>query len=170
MQIEQFWSLIEQSKGGASDCEEQAQNLTSLLEALEPDEITGFDQQMRMRLVETYRWDLWAVAYIICGGCSDDSFEYFRCWLVSQGREFYEAVLVSPERAAERVEAGEEPECELLLYAAWYAFENKMGKEIPPATESAYPSEPLGEPWTDEDLERLYPDLCRKYWVVEVAD
>jgi hypothetical protein len=31
-------------------------------------------------------------SYIIDGGCSDDGFEYFRCWLISRGKKlFYKA-------------------------------------------------------------------------------
>lgn len=34
-----------------------------------------------------YRRDLWAAAYIIGGGCSDDSFIDFRAGLIAQGHE-----------------------------------------------------------------------------------
>ena len=34
-----------------------------------------------------YRCDLWAAAYLIGGGCSDDSFIDFRAGLIAQGHE-----------------------------------------------------------------------------------
>ena len=34
-----------------------------------------------------YRRDLWAAAYLIGGGCSDDSFIDFRAGLILQGHE-----------------------------------------------------------------------------------
>ena len=43
---------------------------------------------MRQRLAEAYRWDIWAIAFIINGGCSDDGFEYFRGWLVRKAKNF----------------------------------------------------------------------------------
>lgn len=75
---EQFWKLIKQSKRGTEDCDEQAEKLTELLIGLEPTEIIAFERHLTRRINDTYRWDIWAVAYIINGGCSDDGFEDFR--------------------------------------------------------------------------------------------
>ena len=36
---------------------------------------------------DSYRWDLWGAAYLANGGCSDDGFDYFRGWLIGQGRK-----------------------------------------------------------------------------------
>jgi Protein of unknown function (DUF4240) len=35
---------------------------------------------------ESYDWNLWGAVYLMQGGCSDDAFDYFRGWLVMQGR------------------------------------------------------------------------------------
>jgi hypothetical protein len=40
---------------------------------------------------EAHRWDLWAAAYVINGGASDDGFEYFLGWLMAQGRARWES-------------------------------------------------------------------------------
>jgi hypothetical protein len=37
------------------------------------------------------------VAYQLNGGCSDDCFVYFRCWLLAQGRASWEAALGDPD-------------------------------------------------------------------------
>jgi hypothetical protein len=168
MQSEQFWELIDQSRQGIEGCDEascneQVANLVKLLEALTPEEIIGFDQHIAEHRIEAYRWDLWGAAYIVNGGCSDDGFEYFRCWLIGQGCDFYNAVLSSPERVAERVSVDEEADCEEIMYAADYAYKRKTGQDLPP-TRMNYPAEPQGERWSDEDLERLYPTLCQRYW------
>ena len=42
---------------------------------------------------------LWDAAYLINGGCSDDGFDYFRGWLVDQGRETFERCLAEMRRA-----------------------------------------------------------------------
>jgi hypothetical protein len=34
---------------------------------------------------------------VVNGHCSDDSFENFRCWLVSMGRDVYENALANPD-------------------------------------------------------------------------
>jgi Protein of unknown function (DUF4240) len=48
-----------------------------------------------------YRWDVWAAAYLIGGGCSDDSFIDFRYGLIAQGRDWYEKVAASPDSLAD---------------------------------------------------------------------
>ena len=45
--------------------------------------------------------DVWAAAYLIGGGCSDDSFIDFRARLISQGRGWYQKAADSPGNLAE---------------------------------------------------------------------
>jgi hypothetical protein len=52
-------------------------------------------------MAESYRWDLWGAAYLINGGCSDDGFDYFRGWLLSQGRAIWQATLADPDSLAD---------------------------------------------------------------------
>jgi hypothetical protein len=44
--------------------------------------------------------DQWGAAYLANGGCSDDGFDYFRGWLIGQGRKVYETVLADPDSLA----------------------------------------------------------------------
>jgi hypothetical protein len=37
-------------------------------------------------MADSSRSSLWAAAYVINGGCSDDGFDYFRAWLMLQGQ------------------------------------------------------------------------------------
>jgi len=67
-----FWSLIDTSRDeGQDDIERQIAVLTGVLEELRPEEIIEFDRIFREHLAMAYRWDLWAAASIINGGCSD---------------------------------------------------------------------------------------------------
>ncbi len=162
MDVEAFWALIEKSRDGTEGCDEQANNLIELLAELEPQQIVGFDRHMRQRRAEAYRWDLWAVAYIINGGCSDDGFEYFRCWLIAQGKDYFEAALIDPENAARKLSVGDETECESLLYAASEAYERSTGEELPPFV-ITMPSEPAGQEWDEDTVEKLYPELAKRF-------
>src|SRR5579871_5443615 len=83
----QFWHLIAKSQRRGSDCDEQAEQLCGLLALLEPDEIGDFKRHFDRHRVQAYRWDLWAVAYILDGGCSEDRFDYFCCWLIGRGQK-----------------------------------------------------------------------------------
>ena len=96
MNDSEFWSFISKSREGVSECEEQADKLSWLLSALPAAEILSFDELFAKKRKEAYRWNLWGAAYLINGGCSDDGFEYFRCWLISQGREVFENALKNP--------------------------------------------------------------------------
>ena len=117
---------------------------------------------MRQQSIEAYRWDLWAVAYIINGGCSDDGFEYFRGWLIAQGKDYFEAALKNPENAAACVAEGGDVECESILYVANQAYKDKTGSEMAPAIVS-YPSEPKGQSWDEDSVEELYPNLAQRF-------
>jgi hypothetical protein len=117
-------------------------------------------------MVESYRWDLWAVAYIVNCGCSDDDFDDFRGWLLAQGKDRYQAALEAPERIGDWVEPGDPVECENFVYVARRAYEEKTGRELPMQAISVdWPSEPSGEPWDKsvEALQRLYPKLCERF-------
>lgn len=161
MQNENFWELIHNSKVGANDCGEQADNLSQLLSDLEPPEIVSFDEHLNRKLIDSYRWDLWAVAYIINGGASDDGFLYFRGWLIAQGKDYFEAALSDPESAANNAIVGAFNECEDILYVARQAYEEKTEDEIP--TTLSEPSEPTGESWQEDNVEQKFPKIAAKF-------
>ena len=161
MQNEKFWELIEKSKIGTNDCEKQSQNLLDLLGKLQPSEIVSFQEHFNQRLVESFRWDLWAVAYLVNGGASDDGFYYFRGWLAAQGKDYFEAAIAKPENAAKNAIANEFNECESILYVARQAYESITGEEIP--TTSNEPSQPTGESWEEEDVEEIFPNIAEKF-------
>ncbi len=106
-----------------------------------------------------YRWDLWAAAYIINGGCSDDGFEYFRAWLIAQGERVFHDALADPETLVDRAEP--DADAEGMLYAAAAAYESRVGARLPRGV--APPSNPAGEPWSEEDLPRMYPRLWARF-------
>jgi hypothetical protein len=76
-------------------------------------------------------------AYLVNGGCSDDGFEYFRGWLIMQGREVYERVVADPDVLAglaairARASGGRPVECEDALYIAAQAYRAAAGGEFP---------------------------------------
>jgi hypothetical protein len=98
---------------------------------------------------------------LVNGGCSDDLFVYFRLWLVGQGREYFERALREPERAADRA-VPYESDCEDLLYAGRTAHMEATGEDLPRADEGD-PSEPVGDPWTESDLQRRFPVVAARF-------
>ncbi len=168
MDMVKFWRLIEKAKQRShGNCDEQAQVLQDLLSRMVAQEIVAFDKIFREMYVLTYRWDLWGAAYIINGGCSDDSFDYFRGWLIAQGETVFRKALDNPDSLAEviTIDDLDNAECEDLMYVATTAYEEKMERELrvfpPPA------SEPAGDRWEEDDLPSLLPRLWKRRVALE---
>src|SRR5690242_15781126 len=93
-----FWGLIEKAKAGSKgDPDQQVALLQKSLEPLSEADILDFDRLFHVQMYQSYTRDLWAAAYIINGGCSDDAFDYFRAWLISRGQQVFSNALKDPE-------------------------------------------------------------------------
>jgi hypothetical protein len=85
---------------------------------------------------QTIRLPLWAAAYVINGGCSDDGSDYFHGWLILQGKDVFERVVADPDSRAElpaiRAAAadGEDIDGEMALSIA-SAVMRVTGAELP---------------------------------------
>ena len=165
MTKDDFWNLIDEARASGAECDAIVDAVADRLRVMPPTEVLAFTRHLDECRAESYRNDLWAIAYIVNGGCSEDGFEYFRCWLITQGRTYYEAALLNPERAADHADPGsDEHECEDILYVSGRIYEELTGEELPD-TGVDFPADgPLGEEWKEEDLERLYPKLCERFF------
>jgi uncharacterized protein DUF4240 len=161
MTTSEFWRIIEKSKRGVESPDEQAEKLEGLLVKLPPAEIVSFENIFTRFQIAAYRWDLWGVAYLLCGGCGDDSFDYFRAWLIGRGQKYYEDAMKDPESVARKVTEDDHPEAEFLLYAASKAYEKRTGRP-PPYRRIKFPAEPVGKKWTEEELPALFPVAHKK--------
>lgn len=175
MDRDEFWTLIEASKAaGRGDCRQQTAHLVATLQQRSVDDILAYDRILKELMAESYRWDLWGAAYLINGGCSDDGFDYFRGWLLAQGRATWEAAVGDPDSLAAHPQirapdqqAGREGSlwCEPILYVADDAYEAVTGHELTAeVTEVAavVTEHSMGEDWDfedDEEMRRRYPKL-----------
>ncbi len=126
MTTDEFWKIIDTVRAVNLEPDDVAASVQAFLETLPLSEVLEFNNELQLRRVESFRWDLWAVAYIANGGCSDDGFEYFRAWLIAKGRAYFEAALADPIRAAAEAKF-DENECEQTLYAAVTAYHDRTG-------------------------------------------
>ncbi|APU41270.1 DUF4240 domain-containing protein [Streptomyces sp. TN58] len=160
-----FWQLIETARadtaaetaadtGAGADATEGevARRSGQLLAARPQAEIAAAQQVLWDLLAESYRSPLWAAAYLINGGCSDDGFDYFRGWLLTQGRAVFEAALADPDSLAdhpavrEAAARGRDLWDESALSIAWTAYESATGRELPSDSFTiSYP--PLDPAW-----------------------
>ena len=107
-------------------------------------------------LLKANTWKLWAAAYVMNGGCSDDGFRYFRDWLISEGRALFERAVKDPD-ALSAVPRRESFDLESFGYAALYAHEKKGGGEL----ERDFNVEL--DAWQEADLPALLPKLSATY-------
>jgi hypothetical protein len=177
MDREQFWALIEAAKSSTGgDCDAQTAELVAALRQRSVGEILDWDRIHTELTVESYRWDLWGAAYLINGGCSDDGFDYFRGWLLGQGRATWEAALANPDSLADQPQVRvHRPhrdfdyyvylECEGILGIAYEAYNALTGQEFTPEVPGRHPwpgFPDLGERWDFEDgaqMRARYPGL-----------
>ncbi|MFI6530269.1 DUF4240 domain-containing protein [Streptomyces uncialis] len=139
MNTDTFWAVIEVARSEADDTDRPLDEiLTDHLSRRVPDEIVAYAARFDAAESALYRWDIWAAAFLIGGGCSDDSFEDFRAAVIALGRQWHQRVVADPDslaghplvcRAAER---GVRPEAlfyEGMNWAAGRAFHQATGVE-----------------------------------------
>lgn len=122
----QFWEIIQRASEGRGVDEDRFQPLKAELIALPPDEILAFAQRFNAA-IDAYTIDLWGAGYLINGGCSDDGFHYFRCWLIGLGRDVYARALANPDTLADVVNSEGNYESSLDSAPA-RAWEEKTGR------------------------------------------
>jgi hypothetical protein len=165
MDLNEFWSLIDRSRSGhEEDTGAQEDALGELLRGRPRDELEAFERIYREQLARAYRWDVWGAGYVLNGGMSDDSFDYFCDWLISRGREVFEQVLADPESLADVPGAVEdEIEAEGLRYAVYEAYETTHGEELPVSGAGPdHAAGPAGDEWDEDDVDALFPRLVAK--------
>ncbi|WP_371100549.1 DUF4240 domain-containing protein [Streptomyces sp. PU_AKi4] len=98
MDTEGFWRLLDAAKDSDQPLDIV---IVERLAALPADGILAFEECFSRLRDAVYRWDVWAAAYLIGGGCSDDRFDDFTAGLVALGREWYERAAACPDALAE---------------------------------------------------------------------
>ncbi len=163
-----FWQIIAQTVRFKDNAAKQADVLKQLLGELSDDEIAGFDAQLALQKRRAFRWDLWGADYVIHGGASDDAFNYFRCWLIAQGKEIFEQVLADSDSLGDAVAPGRiEPlETEAFGHVAEQLWKHQTGYKfgrLP--SDHAGEDVPDGEPFEEDDdnLAKRYPKLWARF-------
>lgn len=162
MNRDEFWKLIEDS-GSGGDPGERVESIEAELGERSAEEIVDFERHLADLLAASYTWKLWGAAYLINGGCSDDGFDYFRGWLIAQGRSVFEKAIADPDSLADLADLEEDVECEEMLYVARSAYEAATQEEIP-SVPINLPD--LGEGWDfddDTEMKRRYPKLFARF-------
>ena len=167
---DRFWEIIEKSTRHDPETAEQWHTkLVDQLVKLPADEILAWDRIFADLTSRAYRNDLWAAAYLINGGASDDGFYYFRCWLIGMGRDVYVNALEDPDSLADVIHPNwlaDGIDAEAEIYSAGF----RAWQMVTDAADNApYPvqtprAELIGEDFDfddDEVIGRMLPRLCK---------
>ncbi|CAG0994404.1 hypothetical protein PHYC_02475 [Phycisphaerales bacterium] len=168
MNTDQFWGIIDAAALSSKGHQGKFLSLTqAALKKLPPTEILEFKLRFDEQMRRAFHWDLWGAAYIIRGGCSDDGFEYFRAWLISNGRKVFEEGLARPESLVNLKIEEDDCEFEDLIFAAGDVYEAATGADLYADLPIRAPvaDQPAGKPWGEDSryLEQRFPRLWARF-------
>src|SRR5687767_7415979 len=156
-----FWKLVEANVIRRRDGSIEATPLGKKLAKMSPQDIRSFDQRMSKYYFESYTWSLWGAAWLIHEGAPDDTFDYFRSWLIGQGRKVFMAAMRNPDSLADVATA--EALDDVLYCIGENAFESVTGEPIPTSS----PKLPKLKKHLDFDdpaaMARAYPKLFKRF-------
>lgn len=171
-----FWTLIHEAKRlWGQDLDGSAQWLEDQLLMMGPEQARNFDNIMRGYSSLAYKYGLWTAASVMLDGCSDDGFNYFRNWLIAQGRDVYLAALKDPDSLADVPVYGggwfEPLDCigasayeKLTGRNAYDSFDRtayeRLEQEL--AKDIEY-GDGIGYPYKWKDIAAYLPRLCARY-------
>ena len=175
IQTDRFWTLIDNAVSVAKgDNSIKEKYLISELSKLSLEEIIDFEIAFRKVVIDADDFKIMAAQKIIEGYVSDDSYLYFRCWLIGKGSLVYTEALKSPEYLAGIAINDEVCNFESLMYVATKAYSIKTRKKedetfprniaIAKGLDYDFFKAPTkGKDWTEDDLPKLYPKLWDKF-------
>lgn len=157
MDEDAFWELIDRAREDSADAEGQARWLKKHLSSRSGSDIQRFNEQFQQAMIRAYRWDLWGVSSMVHGHEDQTGFVGFRAWLISCGREAFDAALEDPDTLAPVIEP--KVDGTPLTWVARDAYEESMGSELPTATLDLF-AEPAGKPIQPSDLSTRFPKIA----------
>lgn len=156
-----FWGVIARAGKAGDSVGERVEALARELERFGGAAIRQFQKILWRKMDGAYTWDVWALAYAAQQGCSDDSFEAFRAWLILSGRRVYETALRDVTKAMKDVPPGLSTSAESLWSAAPLAYLARTGKAM--TEEWRKEAQLKGKRWEESEFAQRYPKLVAHY-------
>jgi len=135
MTRENFWKYIAEAHKKEKDNNGIMNYLVEKLSNRSYEEIFSFGIIVDEIMLESYNQRLWCASYLLNGDTREESFDFFRLWLISQGEKVYNDVMKNPDNLIKYVEEPDEDfiadlyENEDFFFVAVDAFgiKNDMG-------------------------------------------
>ena len=154
MTEDRFWKFLAEARSG-DPASATPKRLTAVLSSLSNEEVTEFGAHFYDKVCDLNDWKLWGAGYVIAGGMSDDSFHYFRTWIVGKGEEVFRIALENPDDLGPYVD-NPEVENELLEYVTIHTLERRGSKTDPRDLSGRNAdANPSGEPFEEETGRRF---------------
>ncbi|MEU8231366.1 DUF4240 domain-containing protein [Actinoplanes sp. NPDC048967] len=168
MRTDDFWAVIDRAtadRPGSPD--EVAKRATAELVGRDPDEIVAWGRHLDKVMNASGKEDLWAAAYLINGGCSEDGFDNFRGWLIANGRDVVARAVREPDSLADlpavraAAATGAVFEAEEVLGIAEAAHREATGGDLPPSETPRTRPDPamLWDFDNEEEMQKRLPRL-----------
>lgn len=160
MNKDEFWAILQEVHDSADGhMDEKCKGIAAAVGRLPARQATLFAEHFEDAMIAAYSWPLWGAAYVIHGGCGDDSFADFRASLVSRGRAQFEAALSDPDSLSD-VDLSEDDWVhegfgDAVTEGVKLAGGERPGRRIPPT--------PAGQAWAEDAVRSLFPRLAAKY-------
>jgi len=174
-----FWQIISQSLDGTDSIDLTMERQTKLLEQelhqLSYDEFADFASHFHKNYGDACRNDLWVVAYVVMGGCSDGCFMDFRTSLVTRGQVVYYAALRDPDSLCSEFEKIPKGEIPLWEYYFSNQFDARFGAEAYSKVYELRSFDKFGpnrlrdpeNQWSGDDdasMKKICPKVFEKWW------
>jgi hypothetical protein len=163
MTLDQFWNIVDKvHQASDGDMDKKCELLDAELRRLTLEEVLSFHAHFHGCEDRAYSWELWAAAYIIGGGCSDDGFSDFRSTLISMGRQTFERALADPQSLADM-----DYDPEIALFEGYQYVPTTVETDLAGGKKfmrsHPHPTRPSGTEWDEDKVAEIYPKLAGKY-------
>ena len=154
-----FWKIVQDAHDASGgDMERKCYALRHQIPSLSKADAIEFAQFFDAMMAKAHSFPLWGAAYVINGGCSDDTFDDFCSSLISRGRQAFERALSDPDALAD-----DPDESDWFHEGYQYAVTDGVEAVGGQRPQRAMPSQPAGVAWQEDELGALFPKLSAKF-------
>ena len=158
----EFWSLIDRARAGSS-VSAKPNRLAEILGHLDDAGVLDFGHMFYEKVCDLNQWRVWGAGYVIAGGMGDDSFHYFRSWIVGKGKHVFEIAMKDPDELGPFVD-NPEVDNELLEYVAVDILEGRGVEEDPrDRSDRRADADPIGEMFDEDTVAASFPKLAARF-------
>ncbi len=165
-----FWDLIAQAREISEDnTDSQVWEIEELLLQKKPEEAVAFVKHLQRLLANSFQPNLWEACYLINLDDREDTFEFFRAWLIMLGKETFDLINENPDAIIDFIDEKEvnedfrlsSPELLSLGFSVWEELTGNSPEEMPI---DRIEVEMEGEPnFEDSYLSEEYPLLWEMF-------